>query len=117
MVCWGEKCARGSSGPGDPHGLSALQGLSAAPMTRRRREGYAVTYFALTRAEIVYSTRRQLPPRHSNPPSLQVAIKRIKDVFRDLNDGKRILRELKLLRHLGGHENIVSCAIKLPASK
>jgi serine/threonine protein kinase len=36
----------------------------------------------------------------------KVAIKKIGDVFRDLGDAKRILRELKLLRHLGGHENI-----------
>ena len=37
-----------------------------------------------------------------------VAIKKIADVFhsRSLNDSKRILRELILLRHLGGHSNI-----------
>lgn len=34
----------------------------------------------------------------------RVAIKKIRDVFRDLVDGKRILREIKLLRHLGGHQ-------------
>ena len=37
----------------------------------------------------------------------RVAIKKIRDTFRDLTDAKRILRELKLLRHLGGHENII----------
>jgi serine/threonine protein kinase len=37
----------------------------------------------------------------------KVAIKKVKDVFRNLTDAKRILRELKLLRHLGGHENII----------
>ncbi|RYY31770.1 hypothetical protein EON62_06230 [archaeon] len=37
----------------------------------------------------------------------KVAIKKVADVFRDLGDAKRILRELKLLRHLGGHENII----------
>lgn len=37
----------------------------------------------------------------------RVAIKKVKDVFKDLIDAKRILRELKLLRHLGGHENII----------
>jgi serine/threonine protein kinase len=37
----------------------------------------------------------------------RVAIKKIKDVFRDLTDAKRILREIKLLRHLGGHQNII----------
>lgn len=36
----------------------------------------------------------------------KVAIKKITDTFRDLTDAKRILRELRLLRHLGGHENI-----------
>ena len=37
----------------------------------------------------------------------KVAIKRISKVFLDLIDAKRILREIKLLRHLGKHENIV----------
>lgn len=37
----------------------------------------------------------------------KVAIKKIADTFRNLTDAKRILRELKLLRHLGGHENII----------
>ena len=34
----------------------------------------------------------------------QVAIKKIKDVFADVVDAKRILRELKLLRHFSSHE-------------
>jgi mitogen-activated protein kinase 1/3 len=38
----------------------------------------------------------------------KVAIKKIKDAFIDLIDAKRILRELKLLKHLNSHENIVS---------
>jgi len=36
-----------------------------------------------------------------------VAIKRIGGVFRDVVDAKRILREMKLLRHLQGHANVV----------
>jgi mitogen-activated protein kinase 1/3 len=36
-----------------------------------------------------------------------VAIKRIHKVFQDLIDAKRILREIMLLRHLGGHENVM----------
>lgn len=40
----------------------------------------------------------------------RVAVKKCRDVFRDLTDAKRILRELKLLRLLGAHENLcVSC--------
>ncbi|KUF96125.1 hypothetical protein AM588_10005974 [Phytophthora nicotianae] len=38
----------------------------------------------------------------------KVAIKKITDVFDDLTDAKRILREMKLLRHLGVHENIIN---------
>lgn len=38
---------------------------------------------------------------------MQVAIKRISRVFQDLIDAKRILREIKLLRHFGKHENII----------
>ena len=37
-----------------------------------------------------------------------VAIKNIKDAFSDNIDAKRILRELKLLRHFNSHENIIS---------
>lgn len=39
---------------------------------------------------------------------VKVAIKKIKDTFCDVVDAKRILRELKLLRHLNSHENIIS---------
>ena len=38
----------------------------------------------------------------------KVAIKKITDVFIDLVDAKRILREIKLLRHFNAHENIVT---------
>ena len=36
-----------------------------------------------------------------------VAIKKIADVFNDVVDAKRVLREIKILRHLKGHENII----------
>ena len=38
----------------------------------------------------------------------RVAIKKVKDTFADLVDAKRILREIKLLRHFVSHENIIS---------
>ena len=38
----------------------------------------------------------------------KVAIKKIKDTFADLVDAKRILREIKLLRHFNNHENIIT---------
>lgn len=37
----------------------------------------------------------------------KIAIKMVKDVFCDVVDAKRILREIKLLRHLNAHENII----------
>jgi len=37
-----------------------------------------------------------------------VAIKKIKDAFSDLIDAKRILREIKLLKHFNTHENIIT---------
>lgn len=37
-----------------------------------------------------------------------MAIKKIKDTFADLIDAKRILREIKLLRHFRTHENIIT---------
>lgn len=37
-----------------------------------------------------------------------VAIKKVAELFKDLIDAKRILREIKLLRKFGGHENITS---------
>ena len=38
----------------------------------------------------------------------KVAVKKVKDVFADSVDAKRILRELKLLRHFSKHENIIT---------
>jgi len=38
----------------------------------------------------------------------KVAIKKISDMFADLVDAKRILREIKLLRHLDAHENVIA---------
>jgi mitogen-activated protein kinase 1/3 len=38
----------------------------------------------------------------------KVAIKKVRDVFVDLVDAKRILREVKLLRHFGKHKNLVT---------
>lgn len=40
-------------------------------------------------------------------PPVKVAIKIIKNNYKDLVDAKRILREIKLLRFFGRHENIV----------
>lgn len=37
----------------------------------------------------------------------RVAIKKIKDTFLDIVDAKRILREIKLLRHFQSHENVI----------
>lgn len=38
----------------------------------------------------------------------RVAIKKVGDAYRDLVDAKRILRELKLMRFFGQHENVVA---------
>ena len=38
----------------------------------------------------------------------KVAIKKIKNTFEDLIDAKRILREIKLLRHFNSHENVIT---------
>ncbi|GMH92372.1 hypothetical protein TrVE_jg2612 [Triparma verrucosa] len=38
----------------------------------------------------------------------KVAIKKIKNTFQDLIDAKRILREIKLLRHFNSHENVIT---------
>lgn len=43
----------------------------------------------------------------NNLVSPYVAIKKIPKLFNDLVDGKRVLREVKILQHLRGHENIV----------
>ena len=40
-------------------------------------------------------------------PRLQVAVKKIKEAVEDKEQGKLLLRELKLLRHFRGHENVV----------
>jgi len=45
--------------------------------------------------------------RHVKVTGRKVAIKKVGDTFCDLVDAKRILREIKLLRHFIGHENII----------
>ena len=37
----------------------------------------------------------------------KVAVKKIRDAVEDKEQGKLLLRELKLLRHFRGHENVV----------
>lgn len=37
----------------------------------------------------------------------KIAVKKVRHAFADVVDAKRILRELKLLRHLNSHENII----------
>lgn len=44
---------------------------------------------------------------HNGLPSPYVAIKKVADVCADLVDGRRILREVKVLHHLCGHPNII----------
>ena len=49
-----------------------------------------------------------MPREESSAAALQCApFSQIKDTFRELLDAKRILRELRLLQHLGGHENLI----------
>ena len=38
----------------------------------------------------------------------QVAIKKVANTFHDLIDAKRILREIKPLRHFRAHENVIA---------
>jgi serine/threonine protein kinase len=46
-------------------------------------------------------------------PTLQVAIKKIPGAFEDLIDAKRIVREIRLLRHFN-HENVIKIVDLLP---
>jgi serine/threonine protein kinase len=49
--------------------------------------------------------------RDAGAGNRMVAVKKISNVFQDLTDGKRIVREVKLLRHFAStgviHENII----------
>lgn len=38
----------------------------------------------------------------------KVAIKKITPITRDIQDAKHVLREIRLMRHMGKHENIIS---------
>jgi serine/threonine protein kinase len=49
------------------------------------------------------------PPTHNK----QVAIKKIPGAFEDLIDAKRIVREIRLLRHFN-HENVIKIVDLLP---
>jgi serine/threonine protein kinase len=60
-------------------------------------------------SEVVPAARPDTPTRLRLRTfrTLQVAIKRVSRVFQDLVDAKRMLREIKLLRHLGHHDNCI----------
>ncbi|CAG9571175.1 putative mitogen-activated protein kinase 7 [Leishmania major strain Friedlin] len=88
-------------------------------VTRQRRGHDAPVYFR-TRAVLDEAGRGgpvRVPHLYSEPfkrrtlargeVSPFVAIKKVTKVFDDLVDGRRILREIKLLRYLQGHPNIV----------
>nr|CAC07961.2 putative mitogen-activated protein kinase 7 [Leishmania mexicana mexicana] len=88
-------------------------------VTRRSRGHDAPVYFR-TRAVLDEAGRGgpvRVPHLYSEPfkrrtlargeVSPFVAIKKMTKVFDDLVDGRRILREIKLLRYLQGHPNIV----------
>ena len=59
-------------------------------------------------------THHPNPPASPSTPAVdkvtrrKVAIKKISDTFHDLIDAKRILREIKLLRHFNSHENVIT---------
>jgi serine/threonine protein kinase len=59
------------------------------------------------------SQRSSSPPPRSVVSALdvrtskRVAIKKVADAFRDLTDGLRCLREIRVLRHMRDHENIL----------
>ncbi|GET87015.1 mitogen-activated protein kinase 7, putative [Leishmania tarentolae] len=87
-------------------------------VTRQRRGQDAPVYFR-TRAvlgEAALGAPVKVPNLYSEPfkrrmltrgeVSPFVAIKKVTKVFDDLVDGRRILREIKLLRYLQGHPNI-----------
>jgi serine/threonine protein kinase len=49
---------------------------------------------------------------------VKVSIKKIKDFLCDMYDARKIYRELKILKHLNGHENILSiCDLMVNAPK
>lgn len=60
--------------------------------------------FVVRALVLVVATAWMTRPLPNQVTSRRVAIKKIKDVFRDLVDAKRILREIKLLRHLCAHQ-------------
>ncbi len=73
----------------------------------RPSPGAALQRESRPRPRAVTARRDSVPLLAEHCPQVskrRVAIKKIRDVFRDLVDGKRILREIKLLRHLGGHQ-------------
>lgn len=100
-----------------------------AAMRQIEEEGQLITRQARNRDTPVYYRTRCLlataaagrsvhvPNLHSEPykrrilargePSPFVAIKKMTKVLDDLVDGRRILREVKVLRHLQGHPNVI----------
>lgn len=79
----------------------AVSGGVASVMQRRPPSvGVCISRAIMNMYELMGSWVGQITGR-------KVAIKRVGKVFQDLIDAKRILREIKLLRHLSGHDNII----------
>eukprot|EP00691_Histiona_aroides_P001844 EC852404.1.p1 GENE.EC852404.1~~EC852404.1.p1 ORF type:complete len:163 (+),score=49.02 EC852404.1:176-664(+) len=87
--------------------------MSAAPV-RTRKHCYKLkayefnvdTRYKVTKV-IGYGAYGVVAAGEDNESGERVGIKKIPDVFRDLVDGKRVLREIKLLQHFH-HENVIS---------
>eukprot|EP00475_Leptophrys_vorax_P042687 TRINITY_DN80513_c0_g1_i1.p1 TRINITY_DN80513_c0_g1~~TRINITY_DN80513_c0_g1_i1.p1 ORF type:complete len:609 (-),score=153.97 TRINITY_DN80513_c0_g1_i1:104-1825(-) len=55
-----------------------------------------------------------LPGSARRKHSRKVAIKKISDIFRDPLEAKRVLRELKMMRHFGSHPNVMNILDMVP---
>ena len=45
---------------------------------------------------------------HDNKQNERIAIKKITPIFRDIDDAKHVIREIRLMKHMGKHDNIIT---------
>ena len=118
----------GSATPGDGSSLNPkhvrtdAEVIAAARPATAARDFEGETFDVDTRYEIDAVIGRgaygvvasALDRRHPIP--MKVAIKKVKSIFREVDDAKRLLREVKVLRHFA-HVNLMGIqAIEWPAT-
>lgn len=106
----------GGSGSGSSNELARMQALATKAAKARRYHNVRIKPSVTFEIDTRYTNLKEIGSgsyglvcsADDEIAGCKVAIKKVANVFDDLVDAKRILREIRLLRHLTGHANITA---------